>query len=108
MFVQNFKNLCAVVPEKFLTTNLLEKKKSRQIKGMINMRMLILSNTIQQVIPHVCENFKIVGAVVPEKSLSEKSLHTHRQTNIVTEKTKAIYPLHTSGGIINELQCFLF
>ena len=37
--------------------------------------------------------FKILGAVVPEKSLMEKKVYTqaHRQ-NIVMEKTKTIYP----------------
>ena len=60
-------------------------------------------------------NFKILGAVVPEKSLTKKKFthrqtdthtHAHTQTNIVTEKTKAIYPLHTSyaGGINGTMQ----
>ena len=44
-----------------------EKKKIVQIKGMINMRMLILSNTIQLIIPNVCTDLKILDAVVPEK-----------------------------------------
>ena len=33
---------------------LLERKTNGQIKGMMNMRMLILSYTIQQVILNVC------------------------------------------------------
>ena len=51
-------------------------------------------------------NFKILGQVVAEKSLTEKSLQTDRQadkhTNSITEKAKTIYPLYTSytGGII--------
>ena len=47
-------------------------------------------------------NFKILGQVVSEKSLTEKSLQTHTQTNFRTEKAKTIYPLYTSynGGII--------
>ena len=42
-------------------------------------------------------NFKILGQVVAEKSLTKKSLHT----NTHTEKAKTIYPLYTSytGGI---------
>ena len=56
----------------------LERKKKVQIKGMISMRMLILSYTIQQVILNVCTKFKILGRVIPEKSLTEKSLHTDK------------------------------
>ena len=49
-------------------------------------------------------NFKILGQVVSEKSLTEKKFtdrQTDRQTNIRTEKAKTIYPLYTSytGGI---------
>ena len=46
MFVQNFKILGAVVPEKSLTKTFIgEKEKNGQKKGTINIRMLILSNT---------------------------------------------------------------
>ena len=46
-------------------------------------------------------NIKILSQVVSEKSLTEKKF-TDRQTNIVTEKAKTIYPLYTSyaGGIM--------
>ena len=48
----------------------MEKKKKRQIKGMISIRMLNLSNTIQQLISNVCTKFQnILDAVVSEKSL---------------------------------------
>ena len=61
--------------------------------------------------PTFAPNFKILGSVVPEKSLTKKKKFTHTpspppppptHTNIVTEKTKTIYPLYTSytGGII--------
>ena len=45
---------------------------------------------------------KILGQAVPEKSLTKKKVN--RQTDILTEKAKAIYPLYTShtGGIISE------
>ena len=48
MFVQSFKILGAIVPEKSLTKNIyvLEKKKNGQIKAMISKRMLLLSYTI--------------------------------------------------------------
>ena len=42
------------------------------------MRMLILSHTIQQVILNVCTKFKILDRVIPEKSLTEKSLQTDK------------------------------
>ena len=61
--------------EKFLT----EKKKNGQIKGMINMKMLILSYTKQQAIAKIVQNFKILGAAVPEKSLTK---------NFIEEKEK--------------------
>ena len=70
----------------------IEEKKNVQIKGILSMRMLIFSYTIQQVnVP----NFKILGRVVPEKSLTEKKVYTHIHTNIVIEKTKTIHPLST-------------
>ena len=46
--------------------------------------------------PMLVPNFKILGAVVPEKSLTEKKLNTHTHIHIVMEKTKTIYPLYTS------------
>ena len=39
------------------------------------MRMLILSYTIRVVYPMFVPNFKIVGAVVPEKSLTNFPMH---------------------------------
>ena len=48
-------------------------------------------------------NFKILGTVVPEKSLTKKKFtHTHTQTH---GKAKTIYPLYTSytGGIKNHM-----
>ena len=43
-------------------------------------------------------NFKILGALAPEKSLTEKQL-THIHTHTVTEKTKTLY----AGGINRDL-----
>ena len=47
-------------------------------------------------LPSFIPNFKILGQVVPEKSLTEKKVYKH------TEKAKTIYPLYTlyTGGII--------
>ena len=46
-------------------------------------------------------NFKILGQVVAEKSLTKKKVYTHTHT----EKAKTIYPLYTSytGGIKTHL-----
>ena len=43
-------------------------------------------------------NFRILTKVVAEKNLTEKKVYrqTDRQTNIITEKAKTIYPLYTS------------
>ena len=54
-------------------------------------------------------NFKMLGTVVPEKSLTKKKVYTqtNTHTHTHTEKAKTIYPLYTSytggsytGGII--------
>ena len=75
-------------------------EKNGQIKGKISRRRPILFYTIQQVIPNICTNFKILGTVVPEKSLTKNKVYTH--THTITEKTKIIYPLCTSyAGVIN-------
>ena len=54
-----------------------------QIKGLISNMRLILLYTVEIVINDVRPNFKILGQVVPEKSLTKKSL-PDRQKNIVT------------------------
>ena len=41
-----------------MTTNFSGKKRNGQIKGMVSMRMLILSYKIQVVIPNVCTKFQ--------------------------------------------------
>ena len=57
----------------------------------------LLHSTTCHLIPSFVPNFKILGQVDPEKSLTEKKVYTH--TN--TEKAKTIFPLYTSynGGI---------
>ena len=70
--------------------------------GLISNMWLILYTQYNLSLQSFVPNFKILCQVVPEKSLTEKSLHRH--TNIVTEKAKTIYPLYTSytEGIIND------
>ena len=39
--------------------------------------MLILSYTLQKVMPNVFIKFDVLGTLVPKRSLREKNLHTH-------------------------------
>ena len=70
------------------------------------MRMLILSYTIQKVITKFVINFKILGAVVPEISLTEKKVYTqtHTQTHKQTllQKRQKLYTSYTlyAGNVI--------
>ena len=58
---------------------------------------LFFCYTIQLITVKLCTKFQNLTQVVAEKSLTEKkSLQTNRQTNIITEKAKTIYPLYTS------------
>ena len=63
MFVRNFKILGTVVLEKSLTKHLIGERENGQIKGMISIRMLIFSFTIQVFVCNLVTNFKILGAV---------------------------------------------
>ena len=65
---QNFKTLALTGAEKGVTKNLLERKKT----WTINMRLLVLS--YNKSYPMFLPNFKILGAVVLEKSLTQISL----------------------------------
>ena len=84
MCIQNVKTLA----EKSVTKIIFKKKKNGQINGMIDSLLQQYNMSYPMFVP----NFKILNAVVHEKSFTEKSLHTNTQTNIVTEKTKTIYP----------------
>ena len=60
--------------------------------GMISRRRPILSYTIQQVIPNICIKFQNPRFISSWEIFDEKKKFTHKPTNIVTEKTKTIYP----------------
>ena len=62
--------------------------------GMISRRRLILSYTIQQVIPNICTKFQN-PRFCSYWEIFDKKKFTHKPTNIVTEKIKNIYPLYT-------------
>ena len=58
-------------------------KENVQIKGMVSMRMLILSCKIPKPYSMFVPIFKILSRVVPEKSLAEKkSIHTRTDKHV--------------------------
>ena len=54
---KKLKTLALIGPEKYVTKTFTGEKENGQMKGMVSMRMLILSYTIQEVIPNVCTKF---------------------------------------------------
>ena len=78
-----------------------------KLKGLISNMWLIFCYTVQLIttqltqynssLPSFVPNFRILTQVVAEKSMTEKKVYrqTDRQTNIITEKAKTIYPLYT-------------
>ena len=90
MFIRNFKILGTVVPEKFWTKNFIGEKE-KWTKGMISMRMLILSYIIQ-VIPNVCTKFQNPKHSGSGEILDKKKF-THRHT-LLMDKTKTITPTY--------------
>ena len=61
---------------------------------MVSRKKLILSYTYNMSFPKFVPNFKILGSVVPEKSLTKKKKkkNVYTQTHIFTEKTKNYIP----------------
>ena len=53
-------------------------KKEKWTNGMVSRRRLILFYTIQKSYPTLVPDFKILGAVVPEKSLTKKCLQPNK------------------------------
>ena len=72
---------------------LLERKKNGQIKGLISRRRLILSYTIQEVIPNICTKFQNPRCSSSWEIFDEKkSLHTHTHTHNYWWKDKNYIP----------------
>ena len=67
-----------------------------QIKGLISNIWLFFATQYNSSLSSFVPSFRILSQVVAEKSLTEKSLQTSKQTNIITENAKTIYPLYTS------------
>ena len=60
---------------------LLERKKTGQIKRMISRRRLILSYTIQQVIPNICTKFQNPRFSSSWEIVDKKNVYTHTPTH---------------------------
>ena len=71
-----------------------ERKKNIQIKGLVCNTSLVLQYTVQLVISNSCTNFKILGQVVTEKSLTKTSIYyveeRDRKGKYRKKKTKII------------------
>ena len=78
----------------------MEGKKNGQIHELLSNMWLILCYTLQLVIPDVCTKYQNPKSSSFREMSDGKKVN--RQTNVVTEKAKTIYPLYTSyaGGII--------
>ena len=78
-------------------------KDNGQIQELISDMWLILCYAVQLAIHNVCTKFQNPKSSSFREIFDGKKKFTNRQTNIVTEKAKTIYPLYTSyaGGIIN-------
>ena len=99
--MQNLKIIAQTGAEKSVTEYFVKEKENLTNKGTdkpcVPVDSLTHSTTRQS-------NVKILGQVVPEKSIfgGEKVYkQTQRHTNIVTEKAKAIYPyIHRLPGVL--------
>ena len=101
--IQNLKTLAQIEAEKSVTETFVREKEKWTNKGTD--KQYVADSLIHITTCHYQALYKILGQVIPEKSLMEKSLHTHIHTNIVTEKGKTIYPLYTLyTGDITKLQ----
>ena len=59
MCIRDLKTLALIEAEKSVIEKLIgEKEKYGQIKEMVSIRKLILSYTVQQVIPNICTKFQ--------------------------------------------------
>ena len=75
------------------------RKKNEQIKGLVGNMQLFFVTQYNSSLSSFVSNFRILTQVIAEKTLTEKKFtdrKTDRQTNIITEKAKTIYPLYTS------------
>ena len=75
MCIQNLKTLTLIEDGKFVTENLLgEKEKWTNKENDMQQHADSLLHNTTNYIQHLYQNFKILGAVVPEKSLIQISI----------------------------------
>ena len=103
--MQNFKTLAPIRAEKSVTEISIGENENEQIKGLISVMGLFVVTQYNSSLSSFVPKFRIITKV---KSLQQ----TNKQTNIVTEKAKTIYPLYTSYrgggggvGILNLYTC---
>ena len=75
-------------------------EKNDQIKGLISNMWLFFCYTIQLITIKLCTKFQNPKSSRCSEIFDRKKMftdrQTNRQTNIITEKAKTIYPLYTS------------
>ena len=96
--IQNLKTFTLIEAEKSMTEIFIgEKKKNGEIIGMISRRRLILSYTIQQVIPNVCTKFQNLRFSSSWEIFDEKKVYTHTHTNsqtLLRKRQKLYTPIY--------------
>ena len=102
-FTQNLKTLAPIGAEKSVTEISIGDKENEQIKGLISNMRLFFSYTIQLITIKLCTKFQNPNPSSCWEIFDRKKVYrqTNRQTNIITEKAKTIYPLYTSHRGIN-------
>ena len=74
MCIQNLKTLDLIEAKKFVTENLLGQKEKWANKGNDKQQQADSLTQYNKAYPPFVPNFKILGTVVPEKSLTQTSL----------------------------------
>ena len=98
-FVQNFRILSQEVAEKSLAKKKVVKFSLERKKGLISNMWLLFCCTIQLITIKLCTKFQNPKSsscceIFDRKKFTNRQ--ANKQTNIVTEKAKTIYPLYTS------------
>ena len=79
--IKNLKTLSKIEAEKSVTENFVREREKCTNKGTD--KQYVADSFIQYnlLLPSFVPNFKILGQVVPEKSLTEKKVYTHTHTH---------------------------
>ena len=103
---QNFKTLAPIGAEKSVTEISIGEKEKWTIKRLISNMWLLFCYTIQLITIKLCTKFQNPNPSSCWEIFDEKKVYkkTDRQTNIITEKAKTIYPLYTLYRGYNEMR----